>query len=68
MFNHSVVLETVYRQDPKKKHFLGLLEEFALGECSNKSLKFIKDELSEKRAKLPGLWYSICTTYFLHKF
>ena len=48
VFNHSVVLETVYRQDPKEKQFLGLLEEFALGEWSNRSLKFIKDELSEK--------------------
>lgn len=68
MFNHSVVLETVYRQDPKEKQFLGLLEEFALGECSNKSLKFIKDELSEKELNcqdfgIPFVPHIFCTNF-----
>ena len=63
-----MVLETVYRQDPKEKHFLALLEEFALGECSNKSLKFIKDELSEKEVNcqdcgIPFVPHIFCTNF-----
>lgn len=48
-FAHSVVLRKVYRQDPKDKQFLGLLEEFAVGECSDNSLAFLNSELCNKQ-------------------
>ncbi len=34
VFSHLFVLKEVYRQDPKEKLFLSLLDEFAMGECS----------------------------------
>lgn len=49
VFGHSVVLEKVYRQDSKEKQFLGLLDEFALGECSDDSLSYLKEELCDKK-------------------
>jgi ATP-dependent DNA helicase PIF1 len=49
VFSHSIVLKEVYRQDPKEKLFLSLLDEFAMGECSEESLRFVQDDLCNKK-------------------
>ncbi|CAB4037363.1 ATP-dependent DNA helicase PIF1, partial [Paramuricea clavata] len=49
VFGHSVMLEKVYRQDPKEKQFLNLLDEFAMGECSDESLAYLRNELCDKQ-------------------
>ena len=68
VFGHSVVLEKVYRQDPKEKQFLGILDEFALGESSDDSLIYLKSELCEKQLHCQNFGIPFVTDIFCNNF
>ena len=67
-FGHSVILKTVYRQDPNEKQFLGLLDEFAMGECSDDSLAYLNSQLRNKQLNCEQFGISFVPHIFCKNF
>ena len=51
VFPHTVLLQTVYRQDKTERQFLQLLGDLASGNCSQETVSLIKNQLSRKELK-----------------
>ena len=43
-----VLLQNVYQQDATERQFLQILGELAIGNCSQETISFIKNQLSRK--------------------